>query len=96
VLTGGAVAGHTFALAGTTSVEPWAGAFFDYTFINDTDTDGPFDDNSYGEQEDLRIQLGLNLNIANNLQLVLTGETSGLLLDETNTYAGETNLAIQF
>lgn len=96
VLSPGTVLGHTFALTGTMTIEPWAGAFFDYTFINDVDTDGPFDVNSYGPQEDLRLQLGLNLNLASNVQLVLTGETSGLLLDETDTYAGEANLAIQF
>jgi hypothetical protein len=96
ILSGGTVIGHTFALTDTTSIEPWAGAFLDYTFINDTDTNGPFDDNSFGEQEDLRLQLGLNLNLASNVQLALTGETSGLLLDETDTYAGEANLAIQF
>jgi len=96
VLSPGTVLGHTFALTDTMSVEPWAGAFFDYTFINDTDTDGAVDDNSYGQQEDVRLQLGLNLNLASNVQLMLTGETSGLLLDETDTYAGEANLAIQF
>ena len=88
--------GHTFTLTDATTLEPWAGAFLDYSFINDTDTEGPFDDNSYGEQLDLRLQLGLNLNLATNVQLALTGETSGLLLDETDTYAGEANLAIQF
>ena len=33
---------------------------------------------------------------AANVQLILTGETSGLIIDETDTYAGEANLAIQF
>lgn len=96
ILAPGTVLGHTFALSDAASLEPWAGAFLDYSFINDTDTDGPFDDNSYGEQLDLRLQLGLNLNLASNVQLALTGETAGLLLDETETYAGEANLAIQF
>lgn len=96
VLSPGTVLGHTFALTDTMTVEPWAGAFFDYTFINDIDSDGPVNVSSYGQQEDLRLQLGLNLNLASNVQLVLTGETSGLLLDESDTYAGEANLAIQF
>jgi outer membrane autotransporter protein len=96
ILSGGTVIGHTFALTDAASIEPWAGAFLDYNFINDTDTHGPIDDNSFGEQQDLRVQLGINLNLASNVQLALTGETSGLLLDETDTYAGEANLAIQF
>lgn len=96
VLSSGAVVGHTFALSDTATVEPWIGAFLDYTFINDADTEGPLDTGSFGEQQDIRLQAGLNLNLASNVQLVLTGETSGLLLDETDTYAGEANLAIQF
>lgn len=95
VLTGGTVLGHTFALSGATSVEPWAGAFLDYTFLNETHTDGLGTD-SIDEQADLRLQLGLNLNLASNVQLVLTGETAGLIVDETDSYAGEANLAIQF
>jgi len=95
VLTGGSVLGHTFALTGATSIEPWLGAFVDYTFINETDTDG-LGTKSFDEQADLRLQLGLNLNLAANVQLVLTGETSGLIVDESDTYAGEANLAIQF
>lgn len=95
VLTGGTVVGHTFALAGTTSIEPWAGAFLDYTFLNETHTDGLGTD-SIDEQADLRLQLGLNLNLASNVQLALTGETAGLIVDESDSYAGEANLAIQF
>jgi outer membrane autotransporter protein len=95
VLTGGSVLGHTFALTGATSVEPWLGAFIDYTFLNETDTDG-LDTRSFDEQADLRLQLGLNVNLAANVQLILTGETSGLIIDESDTYAGEANLAIQF
>jgi hypothetical protein len=96
VLTGGTVIGHTLALAGTSTIEPWAGAFIDYTFLNDVTTPGPISVGSYDEQVDLRLQLGLNFSLAGNVQLAVTGETSGLLLDETDTYAGEANLAIQF
>lgn len=95
VLTGGTVLGHTFALSGSTSVEPWAGAFLDYTFLNETHTDGLGTD-GIDEQADLRLQLGLNLNLASNVQLALTAETAGLIVDETDSYAGEANLAIQF
>ncbi|MGE0005274.1 MAG: autotransporter outer membrane beta-barrel domain-containing protein [Parvibaculaceae bacterium] len=96
VLTGGTAVGHAFALAGAMSMEPWAGAFIDYTFVNDVSTSGPINVRSYDEQVDLRLQLGINLTLAGNVQLAVTGETSGLLLDETDTYAGEANLAIQF
>ena len=95
VLTGGSVLGHTFAMTGETSIEPWLGAYIDYTFLNETDTDG-LGTKSFDEQADLRLQLGLNLNLASNVQLALTGETSGLIIDESDTYAGEANLAIQF
>ena len=95
VLTGGSVLGHTFAMMGATSIEPWLGAFIDYTFLYETDTDG-LGTKSFDEQADLRLQLGLNLNLASNVQLALTGETSGLIIDESDTYAGEANLAIQF
>lgn len=95
VLTGGTVVGHTFALAGVTALEPWAGAFLDYTFLNETHTDG-FGTDNFDEQADLRLQLGLNLTLASNVQLALTGEMAGLLVDESDSYAGEANLAIQF
>lgn len=95
VLTGGSAIGHTFAIAGTTSIEPWLGAFIDYTFLNETDTDGVGTD-SFDEQADLRLQAGLTLNLASNVQLMLIGETAGLIVDESDTYAGEANLAIQF
>ena len=95
LLTGGTVLGHTFALGNATSIEPWAGAFIDYTFLNETDTDG-LGTKSVDEQADLRVQAGLTLNLAANMQLTLTGETAGLIVDETDSYAGEANLAVQF
>lgn len=95
ILTGGTVLGHTFATGGATSVEPWAGAFIDYTFLNETDTEG-FGTDSVDEQADLRLQAGLTLNLAANMQLTLTGETAGLIVDETDSYAGQANFAIQF
>ena len=42
------------------------------------------------------MQAGLTLNLAANMQLTLTGETAGLIVDETDSYAGEANLAVQF
>lgn len=95
VVTGGTVLGRTFALGGATSIEPWAGAFLDYAFLNETDTDGLGTD-SFDEQTDLRLQLGLNLNLTGNVQLMLAAETAGLIVDESDNYAGEANLAIQF
>ena len=38
-------------------IEPWFGAFIDYTFLNETDTDG-LDTRSFDEQADLRLQSG--------------------------------------
>ena len=36
------------------------------------------------------------MRVATNMQLTLTGETAGLIVDETDSYAGEANLAVQF
>ena len=95
VLSFGNQLGKTFALGDGASVEPWAGAILEYTFLNQTHTDDA-EDVDYPETVDLRYQLGLNVNFAENIQLTLTGEAAGFMLDESDTYAGEANLAIQF
>ncbi|CAN5442129.1 hypothetical protein BH10PSE7_BH10PSE7_07130 [soil metagenome] len=95
VLTGGDVLGHTFSFDGGMSIEPFVGTFIDWTVYNNIKTDG-FGDFDQPHFADLRLQTGFNLNIASNVQLAVTGEVSGLLLDDTNTYAGEANLAVQF
>ncbi len=87
--------GDTLALSGTTTVEPWAGVALDWTFVNkskDAVLGTIVDDPS----TDLRLQAGLNFGFGNNIQFALTGEAAGLLLDETDTYSGEANLAVQF
>jgi outer membrane autotransporter protein len=95
ILTFGNVLGHTFSLDNGMSVEPWVGANLDWTLINRAVITGvavfPTD-----ETLDLRLQAGLNWTLAENVQLALTGEVSGLLLSDTDTYAGEANIAIQF
>jgi outer membrane autotransporter protein len=95
ILTFGNVMGHTFALGNGTAVEPWFGANLDWTLINRVEVSGgpvfPTD-----ETLDLRLQAGLNWTLAENIQLGLIGEVSGILLDDTDTYAGEATLAIQF
>jgi outer membrane autotransporter protein len=95
VLSFGNQLGKTFALGDGASVEPWAGAILEYTFLNQTHTDDA-EDVDFPETVDMRYQLGLNINFAENVQLALTGEAAGFMLDESNTYAGEANLAIQF
>jgi hypothetical protein len=86
--------GNTFRLSDTSTLEPWAGAAFDYVFVNDIDIEG-FSDikDSY---TDFRIQAGFNFGIGSHAQLAIIGELGGLLQDELNTYAVEANLAIQF
>jgi outer membrane autotransporter protein len=87
--------GKTFSLSNGATVEPWAGAILEYTFLNRTETDNaPTLD--YDDTIDIRLQAGLNFGLADNIQLALTGEMAGLLLDASDTYAGEANLAIQF
>ena len=95
ILTGGSVIGHTFAFDGGMSVEPFAGAFLDWTVHNKTTTEG-FASSSLSDVVDLRLQGGFNLNLVSNVQLAVTGEASGLLLHDTDTYAGQANLAVQF
>jgi len=87
--------GDTLALSGTTTVEPWAGVALDWTFINNS-KDAVFGTIVDDPSTDVRLQAGLNLGFGSNIQLALTGEVAGLLLDETDTYSGEVNLAVQF
>lgn len=86
--------GDTLRMNDKTTVEPWAGAALDYTFLNRTDTDGFASvDDPYA---DLRIQAGLNFGFGSNAQLALIGEAGGLLRSQTNSYSAEANLAFQF
>jgi outer membrane autotransporter protein len=87
--------GKTFSLSNGATVEPWAGAILEYTFLSRTETDNA-PTLTYDDTLDIRLQAGLNIGLADNIQLALTGEMAGLLLDESDTYAGEANLAIQF
>ena len=95
ILSPGLQIGNTLALSGTTTVEPWAGVALDWTFINKS-KDAVFGTIVDDPNTDLRIQAGLNFGFGNNIQLALTGEVAGLLLDETDTYSGAVNLAVQF
>ena len=66
----------------------------DWNFVNSIKQAGlPTDDDP---SLDLRLQAGLNFTLGPRAQFSLTGETSGLLLDDIDTYSGEANLAIQF
>lgn len=94
MLTPSVQIGNTLRLSDTGTVEPWAGAALDYVFVNTTATDG------FGSVKDpyadLRLQLGLNFGFGGNAQLAITGELGGLLMDASDTYAIEANLAVQF
>ena len=87
--------GDTIAIKDATTVEPWIGAEIDWevrnrvvdkvvgTILNDPNTD-------------LRLQTGLNFAFGAKAQLDLTGEISGLLLKDSNTYTAGANFAYQF
>lgn len=94
LLTPSVQVGNTLRLSESTSVEPWAGAALDWTFVNEIEQTGSstIDD----PNTDLRVQAGLNFGFGSDAQLSLTGEAGGLLLDEVDTYSGQANLAIQF
>ena len=86
--------GKTFRLSDTTTVEPWAGAAMDVTFLNDVRVTGA--GTTSDPNTDLRIQTGLNFGIGNNAQLAITGEMAGVLLNTFDSYSIEANLAVQF
>jgi outer membrane autotransporter protein len=86
--------GNTLRLSDNATVEPWAGAALDWTFISQVDVEGVGDTND--PYVDLRLQGGLNFVFGTNMQLSLTGEIGGLIADTIDTYSGEANLAIQF
>jgi hypothetical protein len=94
VMTFGGQLGHTFSYDGG-SVEPWVGAQFDWTFVNEVSTDG-FGSYDLGDTYDLRVQTGMIWYLAPNAQLSLTGEISGLVMPDNNIYSGQANLAVQF
>ncbi len=86
--------GKTLRLSDTATVEPWAGAAIDVTFLNDVAITGLPDDSD--PNTDLRLQGGLNFAFGSNAQLAITGEASGLLLEDFDNYSIEANLAVQF
>lgn len=87
--------GNTVAIGGATTVEPWLGAQVDWVPLNKVVDDlvGTILDDPY---TDLRLQTGLNFAFGANAQLALTGEISGLLLKDSNTYTAGANFAFQF
>lgn len=86
--------GKTLRLSDTATVEPWAGAAIDVTFLNDVAITGLPDDSD--PNTDLRLHGGLNFGFGSNAQLAITGEVSGLLLEDFDNYSIEANLAVQF
>ncbi len=94
LLTPSVQIGDTLRLSETATVEPWAGAALDWTFVNEIEQEGsPTTDDP---NTDLRVQAGLNFGFGSNAQFSVTGEAGGLLLDDTDIYSGQANLAIQF
>jgi outer membrane autotransporter protein len=87
--------GNTLRLGDSATVEPWLGAAYDYTFLNRITDDmlGVILDDP---TQDIRLQAGLNFGLGSNMQLAITGEMSGLLVDTADSYSAEANLAIQF
>lgn len=87
--------GNTLSLGGATTVEPWLGAQLDWVPVNKVVDDGlgTILDDDY---TDLRLQSGLNFAFGASAQLALTGEISGLLLKDSDTYTAGANFAFQF
>ena len=87
--------GNTLSLGGATTVEPWLGAQFDWVPLNKVvdDVAGTILDDDY---TDLRLQTGINFAFGARAQLALTGEISGLLYKDSDTYTAGANFAFQF
>lgn len=94
MLTSSFQMGRTFTLSNGTTVEPWAGGAWDWTFLNRVKYSGlPAMD---APTKDARLQAGLNFGFGKHAQLALTGEIGGLVNTSVRTYAAEANFAFQF
>jgi outer membrane autotransporter protein len=95
ILTPSLQVGNSFSIGGSSTVEPYVGAALDWAVRNRTvdDVSGTL---LSDPNVDLRLQAGLNFAIGANAQLSLNGEIAGLLLDDSNTYTGGANFAVQF
>lgn len=95
IISPGLVIGNSISIGGASTVEPWFGAQLDWVGINKVvdDAVGTILDDPY---TDLRLQGGLNFAFGANAQLALTGEISGLLYEDSNTYTAGANFAFQF
>jgi hypothetical protein len=95
IISPGLLIGNSISIGGASTVEPWLGAQLDWVGINKVvdDAVGTILDDPY---TDLRLQGGLNFAFGANAQLALTGEISGLLYKDSDTYTVGANFAFQF
>ena len=95
VISPGLLIGNSISIGGASTVEPWLGAQLDWVGINKVvdEAVGTVLDDPY---TDLRLQAGLNFAFGANAQLALTGEISGLLYEDSDTYTAGANFAFQF
>ena len=95
IISPGFQIGNSISIGGASTVEPWLGAQLDWVGINKVvdDVTGTILDDPY---TDLRLQGGLNFAFGANAQLALTGEISGLLYEDSDTYTAGANFAFQF
>lgn len=95
VISPGFQVGNSISIGGASTIEPWLGAQLDWVGINKVvdDVTGTIFDDPY---TDLRLQAGLNFAFGANAQLTLTGEISGLLYEDSDTYTAGANFAFQF
>ena len=95
IISPGFQVGNSISIGGASTIEPWLGAQLDWVGINKVvdDVTGTLLDDPY---TDLRLQTGLNFAFGANAQLALTGEISGLLVKDSDTYTVGANFAFQF
>jgi hypothetical protein len=95
IISPGFQVGNSISIGGASTVEPWLGAQLDWVGKNKVvdEVTGTVLDDPYA---DLRLQGGLNFAFGANAQLALTGEVSGLLYEDSETYTVGANFASQF
>ena len=95
IVSPGLQVGNTLSLGGSTTVEPWLGAQFDWVAVNKVvdHVSGTILDDPY---TDMGLQAGLNFAFGGHAQLALTAEMNGILYKDSDTYAAGANFAYQF
>jgi outer membrane autotransporter protein len=95
VLSFGSQFGYTFALNQATTIEPFIGLTAEWTFLNDTSGVTTATGDKLNDV-DLRLTGGINTTIQERISLALTGDLSGLAIQDYLVATGSLQLSIRF